>query len=89
MARSLGRRFRDGCLTAGGIGAVLGGIAAIDPESRRYLVDALHGQLPPFLADLPVQHVAQTIANTIPISSSAGVTLVASALVLFVLMFRT
>ncbi len=89
MATSIGRRLRDGCLTIGSIGTIVGGAAAIDPESRKVLFDALHGQLPSVLTELPLLHIARSITETIPIGTSAMMALVVSAVVLFFLMFRT
>lgn len=89
MARSLGGRLRDGVLTVGSVGSIISGVAVINPDSRQSLFDALHGQLPSALSELPVQHFARTVADAVPIGGSAMMALVAAACLLFVLMLRT
>ena len=89
MAASVGRRLRDGCLSLGGIGAVVAGVVTIDETSRRYFFDALHGQLPPNLLGPTVQHLTRQIAEIAPIGNTGLLTFGASALVLLVLMFRS
>lgn len=89
MSASIVRRLRDGCLALGSLGTVLGGMAAIDVESRHYLIDALHGDLPPGLTNLPIQHYARMVTDTIPIGTSSMVALAVSGFVLLLLMLRT
>jgi hypothetical protein len=86
MTSSISRRFQDACLTLFGLGVVGAGVAAIDETSRRYLVDAFHGDFPVIPSWLQFHTWARAISQTLPIDNPS---FVAFAVFAFVLMFFT
>ncbi len=89
MSTSLGSRIRGGCFGIGSLGAVIGGVATIDQTCRQYLVDALHGQLPVSWVGPSVQQITHEIADLLPLGNTTVLAFGATAVVLFLLMFKS
>ena len=93
------RRLRDGILSVGCIGTIVGGMAAIDETIRGSLVSLFRGNLSTvaFLNELTVpmlraQHVVQMFSNSVGLSNGNHAVLMGFGLgtiVLFVLMLRS
>jgi hypothetical protein len=93
------RRLRDGILSAGCIGTIVAGMAAIDETIRGSLVGLFQGGLPnaAVLDELSIpmlraQHVVQMFSNSVGLSGGNHAVLMGFGLgtiVLFVLMLRS
>ena len=94
MPASIGRKVRDTMIGAGGVGATVAGMAAVNDVFRKYLVDAMvNGQLP-FAVKLPdfhIEHLNRLIGDTLSVPIGAQPPLMVffvSGVVLFLFMFR-
>jgi len=89
MASTLNRRFQDWCLSVCGLGVVVAGVSALDQTCRRYIFDALHGEVPALLPGLRIHAVAAQIAGMLPMGTASFLAFGAVALVLVVVMVRS
>ena len=89
MATSINRRVQDGFITLFGLGIVVTGMTAIDETSRRYVVDAMHGEFPAIPHWLRFSTITKHIAEVLPVGDPSFVAFSVVALVLVVIMFRT
>jgi len=88
MATSISRRLQDGFIGLCGLSAVAAGMAAIDETSRRYIVEALHGDLPALPSWLRFHTLAKYVAETLPVDNPSFVAFGVVALVLVLIVFK-
>ena len=89
MTRSPSRRFQDACIGMFSIGLLLAGIAAIDETCRRYVVDALHGDLPAVVPGVRVHALTAHVMDVLPSGNPSLLLFGAVAVVLGVVMFKS
>jgi hypothetical protein len=94
MAASAIARVRHGMISVGGVGVLVGGMAAIDDTVRGALVDIFNGRLPIAVTvpDMRIQDVPRMLTTVIGLPSGSQLPLLSFGvvgLVLVIFMFRS
>jgi hypothetical protein len=72
-----------------GLGVLLAGVAAIDDTCRRYIFDALRGDLPAVLPGVRVHALTAQVIDVLPAGNPSLLLFGAVAVVLGVVMFKS
>jgi hypothetical protein len=81
-------RLQDGLLALFGLSVIISGMAAIDETARRYIVDAMHGQLPSLPPAFQMHTIARHAGELLPLGDSSFVAFGIAGFVLVIVMFR-
>ena len=83
------RRLQDWCISAFGLGVVITGVSLIDQTCRRFIFDALHGEIPGGLPVGRIHDLTRSAAAYLPAGNTSFVAFGVAAVVLVVVMFRS